>query len=130
MRTIVLIFALCLFGNAFTQTSELTITIKTFDVVDDHGTQVPYIDYIDNNGQFQRFSFALPKVGADEYAEIMIDDALLIKVESASDYGEFVLIESYEFHEDVAKALIGKKVHIKYDKVDSNNYLNSISKLD
>lgn len=130
MRKIILLLAICLTGFAYSQSTELAITVKNFQILDEKGTQSPFIDYVDGNGVEQRFWFELPKLETDKYAEIMIGDALLIKVESASDYGDFVLIESYEFHEDVADSLVGKKIRIAYEMVDMKAYLYSIEIVD
>lgn len=124
MKKIILLLAICLTGFAYSQSSEMTLVVKTIEILEERGTQSPFIDYVDENGEDQRFWFTLPVVGTDEYAEIMIGNALLIKVENTFQYEDGpTIIEGYEFHEDVAKSLVGKKIRIEYSSVDQTTYL-------
>ncbi|MES2589739.1 MAG: hypothetical protein V4622_12225 [Bacteroidota bacterium] len=127
MKKLIFTLFTALSVGAFSQSKELTFTVKSFEILESNGTQSPFIDYVDINGKEQRFWFELPAIEKDKYPEITIGEALLIKVGSTFDYGSFVLIETYDFHEDVAKSLLGKKIKITYEAVELKAYLYSIN---
>lgn len=129
MKKMLIFFALVLIQTTYAQQKELTIVVKSIALDEVEGSQSPYINYVDDKGQEQWFSFILPMVGMGEYAEITIEGMLLIKVSSTYRFGDGPndsTVDGYELHEDVANSLVGKKIKITYEPVDLTAYLYSI----
>lgn len=129
MKNFALIICLLISSLAFTQRSEMTITVKSIGIDQAEGSNSPYINYLNENGEEMWFLFTLPEVGMQEWAEIKIGEETLIKVDKvywSEENPAVALIETYSFNTDLASRLIGKKIKIKYTPIDLTNYLYSL----